>query len=57
MLIKLYALPIAVCTLHASPTGVTAPDAFAFWRSFSSDQPGREDMDQGGSYQGTKAKK
>ena len=36
---------------------ITEPGAFAFWRSYSSDQPGREQMDQGGSYQGTKAKK
>ena len=25
-------------------------DAFAFWRGYSIDQPGREEMDQGASY-------
>lgn len=29
---------------------VTKPDAFAFWRGYSLDMPGKEDMDPGASY-------
>ena len=36
---------------------LTRDGAFPYWRSYSSDMPGRETLDQGASYQASKIKK
>ena len=48
------ALPSEILAAFDEGWAICEPDAFAFWRSYSLDQPGRETMDQGAAYVATK---
>eukprot|EP00038_Savillea_parva_P019930 m.29709 g.29709 ORF g.29709 m.29709 type:complete len:342 (+) comp4624_c0_seq1:60-1085(+) len=43
-------LPAEVVTAFDQAWGLTKADAFAFWRGYSMDMPGKDDMDPGASY-------
>jgi aflatoxin B1 aldehyde reductase len=51
--------PLPATVLEAFDRGweLTRGGAFKYWRSYSLDMPGREDLDQGASYDATKTKK
>jgi len=49
-------LPDSVLAALDGAYDITREGAFKYWRSFSADFPGREDRDQGASYQAAKAK-
>ena len=43
-------LPDAVVTAFDEAWKIGQPDAFAFWRGYSADQPGRDEMHPGADY-------
>ena len=43
-------LPAGVLSAFDEAWALCKPDAFAFWRGYSGDQPGKESMDPGASY-------
>ena len=49
-------LPADVLAAMDQAWGLCADDAFAFWRSYSSDHPDREALDPGAAYVATKPK-
>jgi len=43
-------LPAPLLAAYDAAWKITKTDAFAYWRSYSSDMPDRETLDQGGAY-------
>mmetsp|Transcript_47984 Transcript_47984/g.102505 ORF Transcript_47984/g.102505 Transcript_47984/m.102505 type:complete len:96 (-) Transcript_47984:236-523(-) len=48
------ALPDGLRAALDAAAGIAEADAFPYWRSYSKDMPGREDLPQGASYNANK---